>query len=168
MGNKSAVTLDPNSPVFQTPDAAADAISQGFKGKNEQAAAIIKRPDGTYGYSTVTPPQTETNFALRLQLPQGHALAGIVHNHPGTDSAGQVFSPDDINVANQLKVPSFIRFNKDSSIRQYIPGVTATQRVVGGDKTALGDPIAATPAPGTTQALVGSLVNRDDPVTQEN
>ena len=34
-----AVTLDPNSPVFQTPDGAADAVSKDYaKAPSEQAS----------------------------------------------------------------------------------------------------------------------------------
>lgn len=180
-----AVTLDPNSPVFKTPDAAADAVSKDFsKAPNEQAAVLIKRPDGTYGYST-TVSQADESFALRALLPKGYSLGGIVHSHPGSDDRAGVFSTDDLNTAKQLGVPSFVRFSKDNSIRQYIPGKTQTQKtnLYGSNvSTAVGDPIAAmlldatpitpptvttapAPTPGTTAALIGNVVPRDDSVT---
>lgn len=169
-----AVTLDPNSPTFKTPDGAADAVSQGFAQQpGEQAAVVIRRPDGTYGYSTTTSQQQE-GFTLRALLPKGHTLAAIVHSHPGDDDRGQVFSTDDLNTAAQLNVPSYIRFDHDNSIRKYTPGTTKTQKTtMSGDKfgvnTAVGDPIApeAPPVPdGTPDALVSGVVNRDEPVTQ--
>lgn len=166
-----AVTLDPNSPIFQTPDGAADAVSKNFVG-NEQSAIVIKRPDGTYGYSTVTPQQQETAFALRALLAKGHSMAAIVHNHPGGDDAGQVFSPDDINTAKQFNVPSFIRFNKDSSIRRYTPGQTKTKNMpmsgqAFGYNVAAGDPIAQEPPPAASPGVVDSpVVARDNNPTQ--
>jgi hypothetical protein len=179
-----AVTLDPQSPVFKTRDAAANAVSIDFpKYPNEQAAVVIKRPDGTFGYSTKTSQDAE-GFALRALLPKGYSLAATVHSHPGDDARAGVFSPDDLQSAQQLGVPAFVRFSKDNSIRQYIPGVTKTQKTtMSGDKfgvnTAIGDPVAldppattpaiaaSAPRPGSTASLVGDVVNRDDPVTQE-
>lgn len=142
-----AVTLDPQSPVFKTRDAAANAVSVDFaKYPNEQAAVVIKRPDGTFGYSTKTSQDNE-GFALRALLPKGYSLAATVHSHPGDDERAGVFSTDDLNTAKQLGVPAFVRFSKDNSIRQYIPGQTKTQKTtMSGDKfgvdTAYGDPIA--------------------------
>ena len=142
----------------------------------EQAAVVIRRPDGTYGYSTVAPQQTHDSFALRAQIPQDHVLAGVVHSHPGSDSLGQVFSPQDLQVADKLKVPSFIRFNNDNSIRQYVPGTTSTQLtpVPGnrfGVKSAVGDPIEqeTAPVPSVNAAPPSDnplVVRRDDSVTQ--
>jgi hypothetical protein len=151
-----SVTLDPNSRVFKTLDAAADAVSKDYgKVSNERAAVLIKRPDGTYGYSTTVDQQDE-GFALRALLAKGYSLAGIVHSHPGSDDRGQVFSTDDLNTAKTLGVPSYVRFQKDNSIRQYIPGKTATQKTtMSGDKfgvnTAIGDPLALEPEPAPNQ-----------------
>lgn len=165
MPKPPAVTLDPNSPVFTSLDAAANAVSGGYaKLPGEQAAVIIRRPDGTYGYSTSVS-QGQEGFALRALLPQGHSMAAIVHSHPGDDDRGQVFSTDDLNTAKQLNVPSYVRFNKDNSIRQYIPGKTATQKtsLYGSNvATAIGDPVVLAPdAP-----LAGNVVARDNTTTQ--
>lgn len=123
------VTPDTNSPAHGSPDEAADAVSKSFGGTptGEQAAVIFQRPDGSHVYSTIAPQTDHDSFALRAQMPKGYKLSGIVHAHPGQDDQGQVFSPNDLNVANQLKVPSYIRFLKDNSIRKYTPGKTATQ-----------------------------------------
>lgn len=170
-----AVTLDGASPSYKTADGAADAVSKAFPAQkdNEQAAVIFQRPDGTYGYSTVAPQTDHDNFSLRAQIPTGHKLAGIVHSHPGADAYGQVFSPRDLEVADQLKVPSFIRFNSDSSIRRYVPGTTSTQKTqVSGNrfglKTAYGDTIAQEPVqvdPDSSPSQLG-VSARNDPPTQ--
>lgn len=142
------VTPDDASPSYQLPDQAADAISKDFGSKDiEQAGVVFKKPDGTYSYSTVAPSQQADTFALRARMPQGYSLAAIVHSHPGNDADGQVFSGNDLDVADQLKVPSFVRFNKDNSIRKYTPGVTKTQRQrmvssMQSQRTAQGDPIS--------------------------
>jgi proteasome lid subunit RPN8/RPN11 len=143
-------------------------VSKAFPSQkdNEQAAVIIQRPDGSYGYSTVAPQNDHDNFALRALLAKDHKLAGIVHSHPGADAYGQVFSPKDLDVSENLKVPSFIRFNSDSSIRKYVPGTTKTQRTqVSGNKfglkTAVGDAIAQEQAEPATAAVV----QRDSAVT---
>jgi hypothetical protein len=145
------VTLDPNSPVFQTPDGAAAAVSKMFANlPGEQSAACILRPDGTYGYSTISPQQEESHFEMRVALPKDHKLACVIHSHPGNDQDGQYFSSDDIDVANKLNVPSFIRFNRDDSIRRYTPGQTKTTSIPMsghpfGVKAAVGDQIAQEP-----------------------
>lgn len=164
-----AITLDAASPSYATADAAADAVSKAFPQQKdaEQAAVLFQRPDGTYGYSTVAPQEDHDNFQLRAQIPKGHKLAGIVHSHPGQDSLGQVFSPKDLDVSDQLKVPSFIRFNNDNSIRKYVPGTTSTQRTsisgnAFGVRTAKGDAIAQEQANTSPDALVA---RRDDTVT---
>lgn len=161
MSQPPAVTLDGASPVYHTIDGAANAVSGPFAAQqqNEQAAVIIRRPDGSYAYSTVAPQTDHDKFALRALLQKGYTMAGIVHSHPGTDAMGQVFSPQDLGTADQMKVPSFVRFS-DGSIRKYVPGVTHTQpyQVSGnrfGIKSAQGDQIdmgADNPPPGALAA----------------
>jgi hypothetical protein len=148
------VSLDPNSPSFDTPDAAADAVSKDFgkDQRNESAAVVIQRPDGSYGYSTPAPQKDHDNFALKAALANGHKIAGIVHSHPGTDDNGQVFSQHDLEVAEAMKVPSFVRFLKDDSVRKYVPGTTKTSWLSTPGtrlkaRVATGDPIARAPAP---------------------
>lgn len=166
-----AVTLDPNSPIFKTRDGAADAVSREYgKVPNERASVVIKRPDGTYGYSTSVD-QADEAFALRALLAKGYSLAGIVHSHPGTDDRGQVFSTDDLTTANSLNVPSYIRFNKDNSIRQYVPNQTKTQKTtMSGDKfgvnTAMGDPIIPEPSAASPGVVDSPVVARDNTATQ--
>ncbi len=148
------VTLDPASKSFRNADAAADAVSKDFAKQkdDEQAAVIFQGPDGLYRHSTVAPQHDHDNFSLVTRVPQGHKLAGLVHSHPGTDAYGLVFSPKDLDVADRLKVPSFIRFNDDNAIRKYTPGKTATQKTTfSGDrfgvKTARGDALDPEPTP---------------------
>jgi hypothetical protein len=152
------VKIDPNSPAFDNPDAAADAVSRDFSSSpNEQIAVVVRRPDGKFVYSEVAPGRNDSSSVTAL-LPKGHTLAGIAHSHPGAEQSAQVFSPGDIATASSLKVPSFVRFGHDNSIRKFVPGKTKTTILSGSDpeqgllRVSHGDPLdlpraAAPPAP---------------------
>jgi hypothetical protein len=149
--NPIPVTLDPTSKAYRNADAAADAVSKDFPKQkdNEQAAIIFQGPDGLYRHSTVAPQHDHDNFSLVTRIPEGHHLAAIVHSHPGSDAYGQVFSTNDLAVADRLKVPSFIRFSNEQ-IRKYVPGKTSTGKTTFsgskfGVKTATGDPLEPEP-----------------------
>lgn len=142
------VTLDPASPSFDSTDLAASALADKFGGDTkaalETAGVILHGPDGKYRYSTSVGGRDDS-FQLAAQIPKGHTLAAIVHTHPGKDVAGQVFSPNDLKMAEQLKLPSYVRFLNDGSTRMYQPGKTATQSMASGRfriKVAKGDPLA--------------------------
>ena len=152
MAKPAPLLVDPNSPAFSDTHAAARAIGNNFSDKGgEQAAAIIKGTDGQYRYTTSVP-GTQDNFSMHVGLRQGESLAGIMHSHPGTDNDAKVFSPNDIDTANQLKVPSYVQFSgQNNAIRMYTPGVTKTRSVpsqgyqAGNMQVADGDPLPAPP-----------------------
>src|SRR5258706_4283737 len=109
----------------------------------------FRGPNGLYYHSTVAPSHSHDDFSLVTRMPPGHKLAAIIHSHPGTDSYGLVFSPKDLDTADRLKVPSFVRFS-DNQIRKYVPGRTSTQKTTfSGDrfgvKTARGDSLDPEP-----------------------
>jgi len=136
------------SPTFDSLDQAAHEASRDFgkQPKIEQSVALFLRPDGKYSYSSAVTNADHDNFGMRVQLPKGTTLAGILHGHPGNDDLGQYFSSNDINVANQLKVPSYIRFLRDDSIRRYTPGKTSTTYLRGfGTHAATGDALNLPP-----------------------
>lgn len=159
-------------PAFDSLDQAAHEVSKDFgkQPKVEQSAALFLRPDGKYAYSSAVTNSDHDNFGMRVQLPKGTTLAGIVHSHPGDDDLGQYFSTNDINVANQLKVPSYIRFLRDDSIRRYTPGQTATTNLRGyGTHVAQGDALnlpspAAIANPATLTASGGLLGQSPSPL----
>lgn len=159
------VVPDPKSPEFDTQHAAARALADAFAaaGNAETAGVLYKNTAGKFVYST-TMPGTGDKFELRVGMPKGHTLAGIVHSHPSDEPSSQVFSPDDINVAETLKVPSYVRFLHDSTTRVYSPGQTKTQRmtmpgyakfpvkVAAGDDVPTPQPVIAPQAPATVDA----------------
>jgi proteasome lid subunit RPN8/RPN11 len=108
---------------------AANAFKGVPQGRAEQAGVFYGNADNQYSYSLPVTTKSHDEFALRSQIPKGQHLAGIYHVHPGLDDFGQYFSPHDIDVANQLKVPSYIMFLKDGAIRKYTPGETATHLI---------------------------------------
>lgn len=121
--------LDGNVPCFDDEDTTAHAAFANMKdlGPVEQAGVMYKMPNGQFCPSVPVTQKQRDDFALRAKMPKGASLGGIFHVHPGDDSAGQVFSPHDIQVANQLKVPSYVLFQKDGSVRKYVPGETPTR-----------------------------------------
>lgn len=145
--------LDPTSPWLPDLDSAVnEAIKRSGKtAENEQSGIIVRGPDG-YAYSIPLTSARHDDFALRAQLAKGQSLAALWHSHPGNDNLAGYFSPHDLAMADQLKVPSYIRFNSDGSIRSYTPGKTKLQSVNTGtgrfdtQKVARGDPITALPA----------------------
>lgn len=139
------VTLDPTSPPYDSADLAATALADKFGGDKksqlETAGVIFQGPDGKYRYSSSIGGRDDS-FQLAAQIPKDHTLAALVHTHPGADAAGQVFSPNDLKMAQQLKLPSYVRFLNDGSTRMYQPGKTATQNMPKGRfsvKVAKGD-----------------------------
>jgi hypothetical protein len=118
---------DTDSPEFDTTAAAAHALAAKFKSQkddNKETAGILyKKPNGKFVYST-TLHGTGDHFELQAGLPKGHAIAGILHTHPTDAIESQVFSPDDINIAKHLNVPSYVNFLHDGSLRVYTPGKT--------------------------------------------
>jgi hypothetical protein len=84
----------------------------------EQSGVIMQGPDGKY-YNTDPISTNHDHFGMRVQIPHGWKIAGVYHTHPGDDDLGQYFSTNDLAVSESLKVPSYIRFQKDGSVRRY-------------------------------------------------
>lgn len=101
----------------------------------EQAGAIFQNPQGLYGYSRPITMQDRDNFAFDVKSGAEQKLAAFWHTHPsdmrGDDSG--FFSPNDLDVANKLDIPSYIKFLADGSLRRYTPKKTRTltRRVAG-------------------------------------
>lgn len=151
----ASVSQDPQSPEFDTADLAAKSLEPQLsvsanKGV-EFAGVLFQNARGKYQYSTLIPGDHD-NFKLSAQVPKGSKIAAIVHSHPGEDDVGQVFSPNDIQIANQLKVPSYVHFLKSGSTRKYVPGKTATRFLNSSSRldrprVADGDPLDDSAAP---------------------
>jgi len=151
--DKPVAALDPTSPWLPDLDTAVnEAIKRSGKiASNEQSGVIFKNADGHYAYSIPLTSARQDDFALRAQLAKGQSLAAIWHSHPGDDELATYFSPHDLEMADKLGIPSYVRFNSDGSIRSYTPGKTKTSYVSApGDrvsrlKVARGDQVIALP-----------------------
>lgn len=127
MPKPAPINIDPNSPPYDNLDDAANALAALFPNEGSETAGMLyKAADGKFRYST-TIPGKDDNFALRALVPQGASLAAIAHSHPGKDTQYQYFSPADLKTADQLKLPSYIRFLAGNDTRVYRPGVTKTE-----------------------------------------
>lgn len=140
-------TVDPNDTGQGDLDTSAWSVLHGVGDADQESAGLImQHPNGQYFYTAPIPSQQHDHFALRAAVQKGWKIAGIYHTHPGNDADGQLFSPDDLQMATQLKVPSYIKFMKDGAIRKYIPGQTASENMPAPGnkfprKVAPGDPV---------------------------
>jgi hypothetical protein len=164
MPSPPKVTLVQNGLSYDSLDEAAHSFLSPFlQHPQEHAGVILRNPQGKYELSTSAPGDHD-NFSIAAQIPKGYSLAAILHNHPGDDDMGNVFSPNDLAVAKQLKVPSYVGFSKDGSIRRYTAGETQTRSLqMPGErntvKVADGDPITLPqPTPQTTPLLAAQTV----------
>lgn len=91
---------------------------------HEQARVIVRTAEGGY-YATPVSRQQEGSFRLHVLLRPGETLAAILHTHPGTgviwDRSGE-FSPDDVDTATRLRIPSYVFFAKLQQVRVFVPG----------------------------------------------
>jgi hypothetical protein len=120
-----------DAPVtFDSMEAAVQAALQEAvhvtKDRKEVGGVIFER-DGKFFYS---PPANEAKrgrgvtdsrkgqFRVKVQVPKGAKVRGVYHNHPSHSgrSSGPVFSPDDVNMSNQLGVPSYITFGGEMRV----------------------------------------------------
>lgn len=122
-------SLDPTSGTYDDLDSAAQAFYGAIGAhdpKLEESGVIFSDTDGKFHYSI---PSAQHDDAFKMRVPQSatQKLAALFHSHPaGEGQESLLFSPDDVQVANQLKVPSYIYFERDGTMKKYIPGVTKT------------------------------------------
>jgi hypothetical protein len=124
--------LDPTCQWTDSKDqAAVTALGNAAQASTsrETGGAIFQNAQGEYCYSIPVGANSANHFQLRAQSTPAQKVVGIYHTHPDVGSEGGSFSPDDVNVANQLKLPSYIRALKDGTVKRYEPGVTKTQSV---------------------------------------
>lgn len=126
---------------------AATATREKFANKGE-AISLVYQKDGKF-YFTEPQGQDETaSVRGEFKIPKGATLAHIIHNHPDGTGDNTYFSPGDIEMATQLKIPSAIIFGADPHISIYTPGVTPVERFGTGAKRmnrSKGSPFTAWP-----------------------
>lgn len=111
--------------------AAANDIS-----RNEWGGLIFSNDQGFF-YSDPTMSEKGV-LQLRVGVPQGAKPAGIYHTHPRR-AHNEGFSPEDIQMAKALGVPSYIHEFRTGGQRAYTPGQTKVRR----SGTNMGDALIA-------------------------
>ena len=61
------------------------------------------------------------HFAANIQIPAGGSLDSLYHSHTNQGSSSIYFSPEDVNVAERVGVPSAVGNFYDHNIRVYNP-----------------------------------------------
>lgn len=92
----------------------------------EWAGAILETPAGQF---VVTAPAqgSEEHFRLVIEIPAGDKLVGLYHTHPAGDWQGggdDLFSPNDVAVADRLHIPSFIWVQRTGAVKEFQPGIS--------------------------------------------
>lgn len=119
--------LDPTCQWTDNKDqAAVTALTNASQvtDKAETGGAIYQNPQGQYCYSIPVGGKQAEHFQLRAQSTPEQRVVGVYHTHPGGggDTAAQ-FSPDDVNMANQLKMQSYIKALQSGVVKRYDPAV---------------------------------------------
>lgn len=122
--------LDPTSPWMVDMDTAvSEALKRIEASQNaEHAGVIYQNPDGQYAYSIPLAMRLRDEFSLNVQPTKDRKLVAIWHRHPNDSKQDDslLFSPDDLNVADKLNLPSYIHFLGDNTLRSYTPKKTKT------------------------------------------
>lgn len=131
--------LDPTCKWTTDKDQTAVSALNNIAATNrEEGGAIFQNEKGEYCYSIPVGSGQAGKFTLRARSTPEQKLVGIYHTHPegGLDGQDQNFSSDDVEMADQLKMASYIKALKDGTIKKYEPGVTPTKRFKGGGRLA--------------------------------
>lgn len=101
---------------FPTLDGAATAALEAASRESrlfEYGGAILSCRDG-YSFTAPDTSHSRDSFRLHIHVPEGCALAGIYHTHPGLGDA-QGVSCEDVQTAIRLGVPSYIAVLADKA-----------------------------------------------------
>lgn len=145
-------------------------------GNQSEAMSLVYEKDGKFYFTEPLAQGVKKGHSVKVtvQIPKG-GLRYIVHNHPdGHDN--NLFSTNDIKMAEKFGVPSAIIFGAEPTIRTFTPGRTATEfikrpasrqplRVSRGDEFGIAEMLADAgsdtaagdhPPPGGTRGPVGA------------
>lgn len=103
---------------------AAQAAREMGANKTEYMSVVYQAPDGRYQFAEPQGGEHRAKADAKLTFPKGSKLLALVHNHPGMDvedgrgDRGQSkFSPEDVQQAKELGIPSYITYGADMTIR---------------------------------------------------
>ena len=118
----ASALADGDTGTYKSAQEAAIAGLRSLKQQNaEWGGGVLYNPaTGMYAYTQPTSQGDGYHFSARIQMPRGWQLSAIFHTHPSGDNS-LMFSGDDVNMAQQLKVPSYILPADDNKIRLFDP-----------------------------------------------
>lgn len=115
-----------------TYDSANAAAIAGLRSITEEQAelgggVLFNPKTGKYAYTQPVGQGKGAHFSAAISVPAGWQLKALYHTHPKGDNSTW-FSQDDISMAHQLKLPSYILPRADNKIRMFEPGKTPVTR----------------------------------------
>lgn len=112
--------------IFQNPDdAAVSALNKITEPHYEMGGVIFKDKQGFYSTSDPQGDERTGKFRAEARIPKSSTPVGIYHTHPGfgdEKDLAELFSSDDVNVANKMKMLSYIRAMESGNIKKFEPG----------------------------------------------
>jgi len=122
MGKPPVSRLPDGYQTYPTADAAAAAALRGITEKQyERGGGILyNKEQNVYAATSPVGQSDGSHFAAAVGMPKGWELHATYHTHPSGDRSTQ-FSEDDINTAQQLKVPSYILPFDDNKVHMFDP-----------------------------------------------
>jgi hypothetical protein len=138
--------------TYPTPGAAAVAALRSITNKNTETGGgiLYNKEQNVYAATAPVGQSDGSHFSAAVGVPQGWQLHSTYHTHPSGYRSTQ-FSDDDINMANQLKAPSYVLARDDNKIRVFDPSSTKVQTDTGAG------------AMGKNKFSYGSLVDESPP-----
>lgn len=122
--------------LFRSPDdAAVDALNKIQEPRYELGGVVYKDKNGFYSYSDPEGDERTGKFKATVRIPKSATPMGVFHTHPGYGEDAKTaenFSSDDVKLADQLKMLSYIRAMDSGNIKKYEPGVSKTEFVGSG------------------------------------
>lgn len=138
--------------TYPSADQAAMAALRSIQEKHvETGGAVLFNPQaGHYAYTQPVGKNDTGHFSAAVQVPPGWQMAALFHTHP-VGARSTEFSPDDIDMARQLKVPSYILPLYDGKVRSFDPASSPVSKSPQGP-FAVGSVVEDAPPPAAAAA----------------
>jgi hypothetical protein len=132
--------LDPTCQWTTDRDAqAVEALNKTTDRKNETGGVVFKNDKGEFCYSIPVGGKESGHITFGINPQAGLTVDSLYHTHPTGGGNGDAFSPDDVQMAKQLKVASYIKNLGNNTIRRYEPGTSSeSTRGTNTQRTSLG------------------------------
>ncbi len=113
---------------MQAVRAALNTASEHYR--NEYGGIVYKLNDRYY-YTFPVTLEESSEVRFKVEILRAAKLVALYHTHP-PGALSDLFSQCDIEIADQLKVPSYILVLDNGQIKSFLPGVSSTFNEGGG------------------------------------